>query len=57
MFKLFSKKMVVLYKVVYMDGVDERTEIVDKAGFSNFMMGLDCAGCEVKEIKKIEKKG
>ena len=41
------------YRVTYIDGDEIFTENVNSNSYSNFMMSLDCAGCEIVEIKEV----
>ena len=42
------------YIVKYIDDAEIKVTKIDKSGLSNLLMSLDCAGCEVIEIKKGE---
>lgn len=41
------------YRVTYIDGDEIFTENVNSNSYSNFIMSLDCAGCEIVEIKEV----
>lgn len=42
-----------MFKITYMDGNEKFIEMVDRYGFSNFMMSLDCCGCEIIKVEEI----
>ena len=46
-----DKKM---FRITYVDGIEKFIEVVDRYSFSNFIMGLDCCGCEILEIEVIK---
>ena len=50
--KLFKRnvKEIKIYTITYFDGDERIVETIDSTKFSNFMMGLDCCGCEIVEI-------